>query len=81
MTTVATGTVVQAAEPIAQATEQITSINALTTALATTAAFVKAHAVLALMVGAILVWWFGRHIIRKVIADFREGRYKPKVLP
>lgn len=81
VTTVATGTVVQVADWIAQATEQITSINALTTALATTAAFVKAHAVLALIVGAILVWWFGRHIIRKVIADFREGRYKPKVLP
>ncbi len=81
VTTVATGTVVQAAEPIAKATEQITSINALTTALATTAAFVKAHAGLALIVGAILVWWLGRHIIHKVIADFREGRYKPKVLP
>lgn len=75
--TVAVGTLVEAADPLAKATEQITSINMLTGALATFSGFVKAHAVLGLIVMGLLGIYFGRHIIAKIIQDFKEGRYTP----
>lgn len=76
-TTAAVGTLVEAADPLASATAQITSINMLTGALATFAGFVKAHAVLGLIVMGLLGIYFGRHIIAKIVQDFKEGRYTP----
>lgn len=75
--TAATGAIAEAADPIAQATSQVTAINTLTGALATFSGFVKSHALLALIIGSVAVWWFGRHIIHRVIEDYRSGRYTP----
>ncbi len=72
-----TAALVEAADPLAKATEQITTLNAFTGALATFAGFIKAHAVLGLIVLAVVGWYFGRHIIAKIIEDFKAGRYTP----
>lgn len=71
------GAVVEAADPIANIATQLTGVTALGTAVTTLSTFVKAHAGLALILGAILVWFFGRHIIWKIIADLHSGRYFP----
>lgn len=75
--TVATAAIAEAADPLAKATEQLTTINTFTAALATFAGFLKAHALLGIIIIGLLLWWFGGHIIKKIIADFKSGRYSP----
>lgn len=72
-----TAVVAEAADPLAKATEQITLVNTLTSALATFGTFLKANALLGIILMALLLWWFGRDMIKKIIADFEAGRYFP----
>ena len=75
--TAATATVAQVADPIAKATEQVTMLNTFTAALATLAGFVKANALLGVILLCCIGWYFGKTFIHKIIEDFRSGRYIP----
>lgn len=71
-------TVNQTATPLAQATEHITMLNTLTSALVTFAGFMRAHALLIIIVVLVFLWWRLRPIIKMIIKDYCEGRYHPE---
>lgn len=72
-----TGVAVEAADTVRSVTAQIGTAQEFGTALAATAEFIRAHTGVALVMLAVAVWFFGRHIIIRVVHDYMDGRYTP----